>query len=106
MADKLTLEEKAVYGARYKAAAHAVQSGVAMAIAKFGEARAAANSKHLRVGVNMAMVEHSALAMLLMEKGVITEREYHEALVKGIEAEKERHEKRLSENLGFKVVLA
>ena len=88
---------------RYEAAMHAVQSGVAyeMPINK-----APTEPKHLRVGINSAMVEHYALAKLLMDKGVITTDEYEEALAMAAEAEKKRYEDYLSALMGSKVTLA
>jgi hypothetical protein len=42
--------------------------------------RSATDPKHLRVGVNAAMVDHSALVRLLIFKGVITEADYLEEI--------------------------
>lgn len=102
---------------RYRAAAHAMQSGVAMEIecsapvSKTFSARAevatgSCSPKHLRVGVNAAMADHAALALLLMNKGVFTRAEYEEALATSMEAEKARYEEHLSTKLGKNVVLA
>ncbi len=89
---------------RYNAAAHAMQTGVAMEM-EMEDRKSAMEPKYLRVSVNAAMVEHSALAQLLMNKGVIDELEYAEALVAGMEAEKEKYEKSLSEHFGKKITL-
>jgi SOS response regulatory protein OraA/RecX len=62
--------------------------------------------KHLRTGLNMAMVEHAALARLLIAKGVITEEEYMQALAEGAEAEKQQYEDRLRARFGRNVRLA
>ena len=51
-------------GQRYDAAAHAMQSGVAFEIGA-GVSRET-EPKHLRVGVNSAMVDSAALAALLI----------------------------------------
>jgi len=88
---------------RYRAAAHAMQSGVAM---EMNYDKGPTEPKHLRVGVNSSMVEHSALVQLLFVKGVITDDEYHEAIAAAMEAEAERYESLLSERLGTKVTLA
>lgn len=89
---------------RYLTAAHAVQSGVAMEMTI--PARASATEpKHLRVGVNTALVEGSAVAKLLMAKGVFTEVEYYEAIAEAMEAEKLDYEERLSGQFGNKVTL-
>lgn len=56
--------------------------------------------KHLRVGVNTAHCNHSALARLLIRKGVITPKEYFQACVDELRAEKVRYEKALSDKHG------
>jgi hypothetical protein len=84
---------------RYEAAAHAVQSGVAMELAddeRYGNRNSSASPKQLRTGVNMAMIKHGALVRMLIAKGVFTEEEYFEELVKGVEEEKRLYEERLS----------
>lgn len=82
---------------RYHALGHAMQSGVAFTMPK---APKETEPKHLRVGVNSALVNSSALARLLMDKGLITEREYVEALVAGMEAEVESYRQRMAEMYG------
>jgi hypothetical protein len=64
-------------GLSYMEAAHGVQSAVAV-----HEARGAKSvtPKHLRTGINLAMVEHGALVSLLVDKGLITVDEYEEYL--------------------------
>lgn len=57
---------------------HAMQSGIAMLM---NYDRSSTSPKHLRVGVNSAMVEASALAHLLMEKGVFTMDEYLDSMI-------------------------
>ena len=88
---------------RYLAAAHAMQTGVAM---EMEHGSKDTTPKHLRTGVNSAMVEHSALAGLLISKGVITGEEYAEALAAGMERETKAYEDRLSEHIGTKITLA
>lgn len=88
---------------RYAAAAHAVQSGVAM---ELNEDPASGTPKHLRVGVNLAMVQQGALVRLLINKGLITEEEYFAELVKGVEDEQRQYEERLSLRHGGKIRLA
>lgn len=78
---------------RYQAAAHAVQTGVAYEI-HTAPGQAGVSAKHLRVGVNMAMVDTSALAMLLVKKGLITEEELWSALADGAEAELQKYHDR------------
>ena len=82
---------------RYTAAAHAMQSGVAM---KMNYDAAETTPKHLRVGVNSAMAEHGALARLLISKGVITEDEYAEAVADGMEREAKLYEDELRQRFG------
>lgn len=60
---------------RYMRAMHAMQSGVA-ALMPSKETE----PKHLRVGVNSALIDSAAVASLLIAKGVFTEDEYLEAL--------------------------
>jgi hypothetical protein len=74
---------------RYNAAAHSYQSAIAFQITRLGLNGAGADPKYLRTGINSAMADHGALALLLVEKGVITEAEYSEAIVKGAEREAE-----------------
>lgn len=89
--------------ARYEAAMHAVQSGIALEL----ELGISTNTtpKHLRLGVNSAMVEHSALASLLIEKGLFTKLDYACQLAKFAELEKASYEKDLFEKLFKKVTL-
>lgn len=89
--------------ARYRAAAHAMQSGVAT---KMTFDPSSTNPKHLRTGVNSAMVEHSALVKLLVDKGVITEQEYFPVLADAMQAEQAGYEKLLSEHFGRPVRLS
>ena len=92
---------------RYEIAAHAVQAGVAMELhdAPPHISQSAASPKMLRTGVNLAMVEHGALVRVLIAKGVFTEEEYFEELVKGVEQEQRLYEERLSARLGGKIKL-
>jgi hypothetical protein len=88
---------------RYASAMHAVQSGVATEI-ELGIS-SGTSPKHLRVGINSAMVDTGALATLLVKKGVITEEEHLEALAESAEREKASYEERLTERLGRPVTL-
>lgn len=98
-------ERAAQLHTEYLKLAHAVQSGVAYQMEKDPNG-AATTPKHLRVGVNMAMVEHSALALLLMKKGIITDVEYYEMLIVQATAEKEKYELVLSQMYGGSIKLA
>ena len=86
----------------YEEACYAMQAGVALD-ENLGDKGLTA--KHLRVGVNSAMVEHSALARLLIAKGVITDAEYSEALAEGMREEVALYERRLTEKVGKRVTL-
>lgn len=88
---------------RYRAAAHAMQSGVA---AEMNLGSQDTEPKHLRVGVNSSLVNSSALATLLVDKGIITREEYYHALATEMEREKARYEFRLSETMGRRIDLA
>jgi hypothetical protein len=86
-----------------------MQSGVAMMeqFAANGTARAAElEPKHLRVGVNSAMIEASSLARLLIEKGIFTWAEYWASIIVTLEAEVHSYEEKIESILGRKVTLA
>lgn len=87
--------------ARYAAAAHAMQSGVAGDMTD-----KSLQPKHLRVGINSALVEHGALVGLLLKAGVISEADYYSALADSMEAERDRYAQELSQKLGRPVTLA
>jgi hypothetical protein len=82
---------------QYIALSHAMQSGVAWVMAKDPSDT---TPKHLRIGVNQAMVEHGALVKLLIEKGVFTEVEYYTALNEMMEREIKMYQQRLQEWYG------
>jgi hypothetical protein len=103
--DAETEKRIADYERRYLEAAHAMQSGVATTISALGDNGAGADHKHLRTGINSAMVDSSALAGILISKGVISREEYMKALAEAMEAEKARFESSLSEHFGRKVTL-
>jgi hypothetical protein len=81
---------------RYEAACHAMQSGVAM---KMNYSPTETSPKHLRVGVNSAMVDTGALMSLLVKKGIITEEELCEALADKMEEEVKLYEEALPGNV-------
>ena len=80
---------------RYLAAAHAMQSGVAAVLDK-----SAQEPKHLRVGINTAMVDHGALVDLLIRKGVFTREEYAESLADAMEKEALTYRRKIAGELG------
>lgn len=82
--------------ARYHAAMHAMQTGVRVEQELGSED---GTPKHLRVGVNSALVGNSALASLLIAKGVITLDEYQRAQADEMRNEQKRYEERLGVKL-------
>lgn len=82
---------------RYLDAAHAMQSGVAMMMNYKPQET---EPKHLRVGINSAMVDNAAVAKLLIKKGIITEQEYNDAVTEEMELEAKRYEEAVNAHLG------
>ena len=82
---------------RYRAAVHAMQSGVAM---KMNYEPGETTPKHLRVGVNSAHVSIAALVKLLIDKGIITLDEYTAANADQMEIEAESYRAWLQQRLG------
>lgn len=80
-----------------------MQSGVA---AKMNIDSGETTPKHLRVGVNSAMVDSAAVARLLIEKGVFTKNEYVEAVTVEMEREAKRYENYLTDHYGKPITLA
>jgi hypothetical protein len=79
---------------RLEALQHQVQSAVAFKLGRkeaFGERCAETEPKFLRVGVNSALVETSALARLMLAKKVITTTEYFETLIQVWQEEVNRY---------------
>ena len=76
---------------RYEDALHAMQSGV-----QFEMSQGATDTlpKHLRVGINSALVNDAAIATLLIEKGIFTLEEYQKAVADAMEREVVRYEAR------------
>lgn len=77
---------------RYMAAARGIQSAIAylMTLAQQrGDASIdpGTSHKHLRVGVNMTMVDNGAIARLLIDKGIIEEADYMEYVAQMAEKE-------------------
>lgn len=89
---------------RYLKAMAAMTNGVAMKLSldqqdSGTEALHDCHPVHLRTGINAAMVEHAALARLLMDKGIFNEEEYTGVLADEAELEQLRYERRLSVRL-------
>jgi hypothetical protein len=83
---------------------HAMQSGVAQKM-NLGIRDASTEPKHLRVGINNALVEASAIVTVLVDKGVFTPDEYFTALNWLLREEVTRYEKELSDHFGSKITL-
>lgn len=93
-------ETKEAALARYQAELHGMQTGVRLMLDNEqlgvnGDVRR--HLKHVRVGINSAMVEHSALAGLLIAAGVIDETAYFIALADKMAEERQRYEKEVRE---------
>lgn len=96
----------------YGIAMHALQSGIAFSLAKKNPTVPDINQnpylrelKHQRVGIDGTKSDHSALVKLLIERGIITDEEYIDAMLEGVIAEVHRYEKALSQEYGVKVTL-
>lgn len=87
---------------RYRAACHAMQSGVAFTVERDP---ADTTPKHLRVGVNSAMVETSVLAHLLIGRGIFSTEDHLMALVEAMEAEVKLYEARIKQVTGAAITL-
>lgn len=80
-----------------------MQSGVAFEMS--AGVSVETSPKHLRVGVNSAMVDAGAVATLLIAKGIFTHEEYVKAIADQMEIEAESYRKRISERAGRRVDL-
>lgn len=97
-------EREAEATREYLALAHALQSGVQAEMA--ARLNDASTPKHLRVGVDSALVQSSVIVQLLIDLGLITRADWAERLRDGMRAEVERYEQRLTEHFGRPVHLA
>lgn len=86
--------------AKHIALCHAMQSGVA-----YNHDTADQTPKHLRVGVNSALISVAALGELMVSKGLITEQEYWQSLVDGMAKEVADYEGELTKQYGKPVKL-
>lgn len=86
----------AAHNNAYRLSMHAMQTGVTYVMTRDPKET---QPKHLRVGVNAALVDAGALARLLIAKGIITEGEYAAALAQGARIEHEMYEERVNELL-------
>lgn len=76
-----------VVARRYAAAVHGIQTAILFEMEKAGELQAGTTHKHLRVGVNSAMINDHAVATLLIAKGVFTQEEYDVQVMESAELE-------------------
>lgn len=103
MSDEETLED---IHEEYVLLAHAMQTGVAFDMElDEGHTMGATTPKHLRVGMNSALVSHGGLTKLLVDKGIITELEYATAMRDAMKMEVERYEKHLQDVYGADIKL-
>lgn len=75
--------------ARYRAAAHRIQTAIALLHSKRPLKRL--EPKHMRVGIDVGKAEFAGLVDLLISVGVITMAQFEEAMAKSVEMEAERY---------------
>ena len=85
---------------RYETAMHAVQSAIALDIELHGANAAGADAKHLRTGINSALVDSWGLASLLIDKGVFTKGEYLASMAAAAERERDAVTERMRRKTG------
>ena len=83
--------------AEYLSLCHAMQTGVA---AEMNFHAQPTEPKHLRVGVNNALVSLGAICRLLLEKGCFTELEYVTMLRDEMQREVDDYTRRIQEHFG------
>lgn len=81
---------------RYARHMHGMQAGVAV---DAGRGDPSTNPKHLRVGVNSALVDSGTLFRLLIAKGIFTELEFYTTLADVAEEEHMSYEKKIGAKL-------
>ncbi len=82
----------------YDALLHAMQSGVNYSMHNVGAK--SVEPKHLRVGINSAMVEAAAIVDFLVDKGIFTYEEYYEYLNAFMKREVDKYARELEEHYG------
>lgn len=91
------------YQAMWNAAAHRVQTAIGLSFSlelPWLDERLVTFLKHIRVGVDTNKSDTGALVGLLVKKGVITDLEWSEASVAGMQREADLQEKTLNEQFG------
>ena len=105
---RMSHDEAAMEG-RIQELQHAMQTGVLNTLQCDGVAihdiKLERELKHLRVGINSAMINHSALVAVLVDKGIITFTEYQNHRLTLYAAEVRRYEQTLSARMGVNVTL-
>jgi len=87
-------------GLTYEEAAHGVQTAIAFDI---GQGRKTTEPKHMRVGIDLSKADMLGLAVLLIDKGIITPDEYTEAMRLSANEELEMREEEVKDlNLKFR----
>lgn len=98
MGEELSRETASNYQ-RYFDAMHAMQAGVAM-MQNYNAKET--TPKDLRVGVNLSLINSSALGALLIRKGLITEEEYSEVLAEFAENDVKDYTDKIERTMGAK----
>lgn len=86
----------------YNKLVHAMQTGVGMLMNYDGTETL---PKHLRTGINSALVSNGALVKLLVDKKIITDEEMFQSLVDGLKVEVKDYETKLSFLTGGNITL-
>ena len=89
---------------RYMAAMHAMQTGVMWQMQDPSVKET--EPKHLRVGVNSALIDSGALARVLIKKGIITMDDWEVALADLAEEEVADYTRRVRTQVGTHITLA
>jgi hypothetical protein len=92
---------------RYRDASHAMQTGVRLRMSSEGIKddnhlevfQGECSPKHLRVGVNTSLSNQGALVKLLIEKGIITDKEYMKKIADFMEQEVKNYSDDLPPNV-------
>ena len=87
---------------RYDRACHAMQTGVAFMMQHDPKQ---ADPKHMRTGVNAAMVQIGVLAQILMDLGIIDESAFYKRMADAMEAEVARYKSEIDDITGGNVTL-
>jgi hypothetical protein len=75
------------FAREYMRLAHAIQSSIALAIARDGVDSAGTSPKHLRVGIDLQRRDQASIAELLVSKGLITREELNQTIIDGLQKE-------------------